>query len=230
MIVNAYHHPPRIQFIRNMLLPGIVIFFLFFLIMGHFALSPRIRSMTEKTSHFSSTRFTVSGGVARAAAMQWAQTLEDWMSIPSVCWGERAQNDFQRGQCTFFWNKLALTTAIGFTPLLALLIYLMICLDILAAFYRKVRKKIEAKAQIKIAVVADPPHAPKDIFSWFFCLRTVCVEVAPHQQETVYLPYSQRLPQPGQSLALYDCGKILGVPRLAAQHYAPHIVIISGKR
>lgn len=230
MIVTPFHHPPRFVFLMRMLVPSGGVFLLSFLFMGQTALSPGVQLSTRRPSAIESSKVVVSGNAAKAGVLHWAQMIDDWKNVPEVCWGNRAVTDFHRSQCSLFWNKLALTSAIGLIPLGGVLIFLMLGLDLLAAFYRKVRKKIETQSDVKIGIVTDPPSAPSDLFSWFYCLRTVSVETGPGKQEKVYIPFSQPMPLPGQNLAIYEWGKCFGEMRLAAHLYAPHVVIFSAKR
>ncbi len=156
---------------------------------------------------------------------QWSYSISN---IPQVCWSGNAVSDFQRTQCQDFWIQLGWSTLFAFLPLGFVLLFLKLGLDSMQIRYKKARKLIEKGSAIAKGVVTQPAVAPNDRFGWFFCLRSISIELPNKSQIVVYMPLDDAIPLPGETLAVFDWGEHFGKKRLIGTLYAPHLAILSG--
>ncbi len=213
-----------------MILPSVGVFFIGYLMMGFVASLPEVKNAGRKPTAILPSRKVVSGFPPEAAMLQWQKTFDDWANAPEVCKKDKAVNDFQRQQCDAFWEQFQIGLAVSLIPFLLVLAFLMVGLDLLVSIYRKARKKFQTGEAAFSGIVTEPAQVPKDGFAWFHCLTTVAVKLETGQQMKVYLPAELPIPRPGQTLAVFDVGKVLGQKRHLAIVYAPHVVIVSGGR
>lgn len=215
MIVTPYHHPPRSEFLKRMIFPSLGVFLIGFLMIGIY-----LDSMESQ----------VSRGVVEGGSYYFKTLIDAWFHIPEVCYPGGAVNDYQREQCTKFWDLLWWETAVASIPFGAVALFLMMGLDILVSLYRRVRKKIEAHETVVTGVVTRPSLLPRDFFCWFYCFYLVSVELESGHQEKVYLPVSLPAPLHGQKLTVFNLGKLWGEERRVGIPFAPHVVILKGAR
>ncbi len=161
---------------------------------------------------------------------RYYQTLgSDLSQIPHSCLlrGE-VVSDFQRKQCRDYWNRLLSTGSIGALPGVLILGFYFIVFGSLSSTYLNARKKIE-KGKVKLGgVVTDPAQGPQDLFSWFYCLRTVIIQLPDRKQMKVYVTMDAPLPHPGQTLAVLEAEEVFGEKRYLALLYTPHVAVIRG--
>lgn len=149
---------------------------------------------------------------------------------PEACRTGRFLSEFQEQSCRDFDTALWIRVAIGLFPVALALGVFLIGLDSLALIYRRMKKRVDRAQALTHGRVESPAEARTDFFSWFYCFRVVAVEL-PHQGHAkVYLPAEAPMPLPGQTLALFDGGRIFGRRRLVGTLYAPHLAVIAGLR
>lgn len=173
------------------------------------------------------------GPAAEVALIQrsyqvYARFVGRLFTLPQVCWSGNTVNDFQRKQCDEFWSELALRGAVAAIPFGVALLVLLMGREQITTFYRRSRKRVDAGQADAGGVVTDPAQAAGDRFSWFFGLRVITIQLADKTQLRVYLPENAPIPQPGQKLAAFKVGKLLGAPRHIGVIYAPHLAIVRG--
>ena len=156
------------------------------------------------------------------------KTLRTWLNVPEVCWPGNAVNEHQLKQCNIFWNRLFTATAVTLVPVAATLILLLLLYDNLNNFYRKMRKRVGKGKALNLGVVTNPALTAGDSFSWFYALRTISVQLPTKQQVTVCIPLDHPVPIPGQTLAIFDAGRVFGGKRYFGVLYAPHLLVVSG--
>jgi hypothetical protein len=227
------------------MIPGIAVaFVLGFMVMGGVASSPDSSTALGQmlgTTPAAAARLPASSALVPpepmlssnplvAATLHWKQVLSYWFGYPSICWGDNAVNDFQRSQCVDFHDRLITGTLIALIPTGVALLFLFLAVEQLSGFYRRSRKTIDKGKALFAGVVTNPAEAPNDFFGRTFCMRAISVQLSNKKQMNVYLPLTAPVPLPGQTLAVFDGGKVLGAKRYIATLYAPHLAVVSGSR
>jgi hypothetical protein len=147
-----------------------------------------------------------------------------------VCWGDNAVNDFQRRQCSEFWDRLGLGALLGLLPLGLGWLAWTLAFGSLQSFYRTARKRIESAKPVMGGIVTDPAEAPGDLFSRFYCLRPIGVQLLDGRQLKVFIPLDAPIPVPGEKMAVFEAIQAMGEARHVAQVYAPHVAVVAGVR
>jgi hypothetical protein len=156
------------------------------------------------------------------------QVLAQIQSLPQVCVMGTTVNEFQASQCENFWNELIKSGALALVPVFALLFYWWFSWRDLLSTYQRARKTIlQGKASF-LGVVTQPPEAPRDLYSWFYGLRPIMVQLKSKQQTKVYLSRSAPKPEPGTQLVLFDMGHAFGERRSIGMPYMPHVAVFRG--
>lgn len=117
---------------------------------------------------------------------------------------------------------------LAFSPLFLLALILWLSLENVSGFYRRAQKKVEKGKVLSSGVVTNPPTAPSDLFSWFYCFRPITVELSNKTQITVYVSLDSPPPLPGETLVIFEMGKVFGEKRHVAMLYAPHVAVVRG--
>jgi len=154
--------------------------------------------------------------------------LTEVFSIPAVCLVGGTVNDFQDHQCQVYWTELLKSGGLAALPLAGVGLFLMMGLDALGATYKRAQKKIETGTSAVGGTVTNPPDAPSDFYSWFYCFRPIMVELSTKEQVKVYMPKEAPMPSPGTKFAVFEMGKSLGEKRRIGTVYAPHVAVIRG--
>ncbi len=199
--------------------PGIVILIFFFLCVGVVANSPEFQ---QHNGPAIVKPFWVS------AFKHYNQVFSSLFHVPEVCLPGRAVNDFQVHQCNQFWDQLAKSGGLAVTPFFILAIVVFLGMDQLKGIYKKVQNKANKGKAALSGTVTHPAEAPGDLFSWFFCLRPVMVQLPNKSQIKVYVPLESILPTPGQTMAIFEPIMVLGEKRHFAIIYAPHVAVVRG--
>jgi hypothetical protein len=153
-----------------------------------------------------------------------------WISLPDYCWSGNTVNQIQKANCARWWTELAAASAVALSPLAGVLLLWMIAGDLLRSFYRRSRKRVDRGNPILTGRMSRRGVVLPDPFSWFFCLRPVRLELPGGKRMRVHIPLSEPLPLAGQSLCVFELGKVLGRPRYIATLYAPHMAVVHGGR
>jgi len=158
------------------------------------------------------------------------QVVYYWENIPGYCQSGEAVNQLQAERCSEFWDRVFMSTGIAAAPLGAVAIFFWLSLQLLAGFYKRSSKKIKSGKALCQGIVTTPALAPRDIFSWIFCLNRVSLQVQGDAQIQAYLPLDVAVPLPGETMTVFSSGKGFGRDRKVASHYAPHLAIVAGIR
>lgn len=219
-VVNSpYRDLPRGKFLKHLALPCFMFLFIGFLGVGVAANSPYFQEASGPSAV--PTFWEAAGNVYKVTASRIG-------NLPSFCvFGEKS-NDFQQTQCDRFWEDLLRTGALALAPFLLMGLVAFLNLEILSGFYLRMAKKVEKEKATLGGKVTQPPEAPEDFFSWYYCLQPVTVELANKNQIKVYLSSMRPVPIAGETLALFDAGTHMGQKRFVGVVYAPHIAVVRG--
>lgn len=168
--------------------------------------------------------------MSQSGLNHWRSVLFFATHVPEVCWSDNAVNDFQRRQCDEFWERLGMGALLSLLPFGAVWLVWASALGSFQGFYRTARKRVEAAKPVAGGVVTDPAQAPGDLFSRFYCLRPIGVQLTDGRQVKVYLPLDSPMPLPGVKMAVFEPISALGEPRHLGQVYAPHVAVVAGVR
>lgn len=219
MALTPFHEIPKGRFLNRMIVPIMGIYVLFFLCSGVIA----------NTSSFREDQGPAAVIPFWAAAMGNAQkTISSLLHLPEVCWLGNTVNDFQVQQCNMFWGNLLKSGILTLAPFLALIAVYFFAQDQFASIYVKVRKQIDQGKVAFTGVVTDPPEAPADWVSWYYCLRPLTVQLPNKSQVLVYISLDAIPPRPGETLVVFDAGIRGGKRRYLGMLYAPHVAVMRG--
>lgn len=219
MAVTPFDEVPKNQFITRMIGPSIGIWIIGWLCVGLIANSPSFQEAKGPAAVLP---------MWEASAQHYHTLFKAFSEAPSVCWSGSEVNDFQKTQCNRFWEIFFKFGALGLLPFGGVGLFYYIGLETIAGTFRKVRKKIKTGKVALSGVVTQPPDAPSDTFSWLYCVKPITVQLANKTQMTVYISLDAPDVRPGQTMVLFEAGKILGEKRYLAMLYAPHVAVIKG--
>jgi hypothetical protein len=202
-----------------MIAPSVGLFIFFILCVGVAANSP---SFQEQSGPSAVLPFW------EASFKHYQTFFSTLFQLPSVCWSGNAVNEFQKHQCDDFWQSLMKSGGLGVSPLILVGLIGWMSLENISGLYRRAQKKVEKGKVAFGGVVTNPPDAPTDLFSWFYCFRPVTVQLTNKTQITVYVSLDSPPPLPGETLAVFEMGRIFGEKRHVAMLYAPHVVVVRG--
>lgn len=219
MAVTPYDDIPQGTFLGRVLGPATGLFFLVFMMMGVIANSPLLGGPKSPEARIP---------FWEASFKHLQNTIHQLSAIPEVCWSGSTVNDFQKQQCDQYWNNLFTAVAVAILPFAAAILFFLVSLDQFKGLYKKTKKRISTGKAIFSGTVTDPALAPTDLFSWFYCLRAVTVELKDKRQVKVYVSLDSPIPRPGQTLAVLEPFMIMGQRRYMAMLYMPHVAVIRG--
>ena len=163
-----------------------------------------------------------------ASFNHYREVFSNVSQIPEVCWSGSAVNDFQVHQCDQYWGHLLKSGGLALASFVLVALFLFLSLDNLNGTYKRARKRAEKGKAAFGGTVTNPAEGPGDIFSWFYCLRPVMVELQDKRQLKVYVPLEFSAPTPGQTLAVFEEISSFGEKRRLAVLYAPHVAVVRG--
>ncbi len=174
-------------------------------------------------------------GVPSEVAPFWSSAFRHYSRVissvtqgPEFCWSGQTVNEFQERQCSQYWEGLVKSGSLAFIPFIFIALFLYFALGFFSDLYRGIQKKIKKGKASFAAIVTNPPEGKPDIFSWFYCLRPIVVQLPNQVQIKAYIPYEASIPTPGQTMAVFEMSSWLGEKRYLALTYDPHIVIVKG--
>jgi hypothetical protein len=219
--VNPFESPPRRSFFLKLFIPGIPIILAGAITVGHVGSNPDLWPRGPATE---------SGAVPEKGSARFYQALGyEWAHVPEICFG-RVDSEFQKGRCEDTWLHLAKETGVGLLPIGAFLAFALFALDSLALTYRRIRKRIGKSQYLIKATVTKPARARADLYSWFYCFHCISVELQDGSQLRVYLSPHENVPFPGDTVAVFSLGRVLGRKRYIATLYAPHVAVFAAVR
>ena len=155
-------------------------------------------------------------------------TFDKLTNLPMICiYGEKV-NDFQQVQCDRDLSELAKYLGLALSPFGIVGLALFLMESSFAGLYRATRKKVAVGKAKFGGTVTNPPRAPGDLFSWFYCLTPIMVELPSKHQIKVYISSQEALPMAGETLAAFEAGYHFGQKRFVAVVYAPHVAVVRG--
>jgi hypothetical protein len=219
--LTPFHDVPRRIFFRRIALPGAGLLVFLLMCVGIVANSPAFQEPNKGPS--SVVPFW------EASWMHYQIVGASLGKIPQVCWSGNAVNDFQKSQCEEFWSNFLKLAGLAVAPFAFVWLFVFFGIDRISKTYQKAQKKAEKGKAVFGGVVTNPPDAPADLFSWFYCFRTVTVQLSDKTQVTVYAALETPAPLPGETLVAFDVGTVFGERRHVAMLYAPHVAIVRGE-
>lgn len=231
MPVTPFHTLPKGRFRKLMAVPMAAAFFVGVIAMGAFADPGTFRPQPVENAAGIYTEIPTNvTALSRGGLNHWRTIFFFGTHVPEVCWGDNAVNDFQRRQCSEFWDRLGMGALLGLLPFGAAWLIWFLAFSSLQAVYRSARKRFEANKPLGAGIVTDPALGQADWFSRVYCLRPIAVEVGGGKQLKVYMPLDAALPVPGTKIVLFEPIAVLGEPRHFGLFYTPHVVVFAGVR
>ncbi|NDD92469.1 hypothetical protein EBZ37_10330 [bacterium] len=210
-------------------LSAVVAYFLGFILMGVVASDRTIQQSAARHIPISLAPVSLEGSTLELAQRVHVLVWHYITHVPEPCLSDsRALNNFQREQCSKFWDRLQDLGWIASIPFVIAFGFLLFAWDGVRQRFLKARKKISQGKATGLAIVTDPPEAPADRLSWWFGVQPITVQVADGKQVIAYLAPESPIPPPGEKVALYEWGKIWGQKRFFAILYAPHVAVLHG--
>lgn len=224
-MVTPYHELPRVRFLVRMATPILFVFILGFFALG---LTPPQHATRRPAGMEAKPAPTANLPPFQVAKTHYEVLLNDWKKMPEPCWTGKTVNEVQARQCDEFWKKWLTSAAIGAAPFGSVLLFIYLALDSLGLTYDRARRRIKNRRMLFAGVVTEPAHAPADLYAWVYCMQAVTVQLGNGVQIKVYLPLTAPRPRPGETLAIFDGGRVFGTKRYLAMFYAPHLAIVRG--
>lgn len=219
MANSPFREIPSLEFLLKIAGPAAVAGILGFMFMGVAANSGFID--TPKSPAAVPSFFEASLDVYRS-------TFEMIGNRPPGCILGDTVSDFQRSQCSKFWSSLTQTGVLALVPPVLALLFILLNFGAFKGLYESMTKSVEKSKASFGGKVTTPAEAPGDLFSWYYCLQPVAVQLSNQAQITVYMSSTHPIPLPGETLAVYDGGEHFGQKRYFAVVYAPHIAVVKG--
>jgi hypothetical protein len=210
---------PKSTFVTRLIWPSAILFFVLVMLVGVVVNSPLFEEHTVPTTLLP---------FWQAAFQHYRNLVVCFSQIPSVCWAGNAVNEFQKHQCTDYWEQLAKAALLAISPLVLTGLFLAMGIEKLGSHYKKAQKKVEKGKVFAKAVVTHPAEAPQDVFSWLYCFRPITAQLANRTQITVYLALEAPCPLPGETLVVFEMGAVFGEKRYVGMVYTPHIAVVRG--
>ncbi len=150
-------------------------------------------------------------------------------SFPKFCLSGESTNDLQASQCGDAWIELFKFAGLAFLPLIGGIYGWNTSNSKFQDEYRRLKKKVHSGKDSYTGTVTSPPGAASDIYSWFYCLRPIMVELKDQKQVKVYVSLDVKTPEPGSEVILFDRGEVFGSKRRVGMLYTPHIAVFKSK-
>ena len=154
--------------------------------------------------------------------------LKDLGHPPEVCMTGEAVDRVEKVLCGDFWSQLELRCLLALAPLLLVGAYLGASYFGFRKIYQSSQKKMASGSAIHSGIATSPVEADEDLFSWFYCLKPIGVQVSDSSQAKVYLPLEGPLPKPGDTVAIYRKLSLFGASYLIGSAHLPHVTVMSG--
>lgn len=205
-----------------MLIPAALFGVLGFVATGFVSGTPEFRRPSRAPSGFSSP--------VELAQQHYASLQADLAQIPEACLNGATANDFQKHQCDEYWSALIKRVALGILPVFSILFFYLPVRGIFEKVYTRSRKAIEKGKAFSSATAVPFAGAGKasDFFCWFFCFSKQSVQLPNRSMVDVYFPQAAILPRPGQTVAVFELGRVFGRARYIGVLHTPHVAVVSG--
>lgn len=217
---------PSQKFWGRLMLPLTAIWIVGFLAMGSFSILSRMQFNTAVKDPVRVKRASM---LPHKAAMQQIEDFTDSVThIPDVCWSGQAGSEFQRSQCSDFWNNLLMDGVVASLPFLLVAVFLLWAFDALAKTYLVPRKQIVQGQALFLGTLTAPPTMRNDFYGWFFCLRSLVVQLPNKSQVRVYIPLSDSVPPAGGQVQVYGGKKSWRSVRFFGVYVPPSVQVVKG--
>lgn len=121
-------------------------------------------------------------------------------------------------------------TILAAFPLGLLVLFGFLMGDRFRQIYRQGFKRVEKGNAVEVGRVTAPARLRSDLFGFFFCLRSVSVQLKSGRQLRLYVPLHARQPKTGETVAIFEMGEYFGKKRYVGVLYTPHVAVIGGSR
>lgn len=216
------------QFAPKLLIPSLMVFAFGFVLMGLAVIATRATPLPGSEAAKKVTY------LPHRAALQQIEDFTDRIAdYPQQCPGGSQLSEYRGRQCKEIWEDLWMSGVIASLPFVFLGIFLLWAFDSSGRVYMRVRRQV---IQSKIAAegtVTNPPVGRNDWFGWFYCLRSIVVQLKNQTQVRVYMPMTDRIPPAGSALTVYGGAKKWGKPRLFGVNFealSGAVEIVSAKQ
>ncbi len=176
-------------------------------------------------------RYPVFGWVLQAARQNFEHFVHYARHIPEVCWEGNQVNEFQVRQCQDFWYRLSASGVFVMGPLLLGLLVLLGLRSSVGGFYFQARRKVAARRALYSGTVVDTKQlnlkSSRDFFAYLYGLTPVVVQLKNRDLKRVYLGPDSTAPEPGQTLAVFQGGRVWGADRPVAIAFNPQVVTVT---
>ena len=210
MALTPFHDVPKLRFLARIGLPLFLSYWVGFLIMGMVVENPKSLSIFQ------------------AGAAHHRKVQATLFNLPQACKSGSFTSDFQRKQCDDFWLKFTQDGIIAAIPFAFVFALYWLAQDSLALTYRRGLKRIQEGKALFSGKVTDPAALPQDAYGWFYCFRSISVQLSDGRQLRVYTPVEAPIPRPGEILAVFDGGNMYGKSRALGVIYTPHVMVVRG--
>jgi hypothetical protein len=209
--MTPFHDPPRRIFLKRHSRAGLIAFGVGILAVVLFANAPAFQpKVSESFFEF------------------YANLFKDLLHPPEVCTTGDLSDKVEIVLCGDFWSQLELRGLLGSAPIGLWLVYLGFGYTLFRNLYKAAEKKMSTGAAIQSGIATSPVEAESDLFSWFFCLFPIGVQMPDSTQAKVYLPLESPTPKPGDTVAIYRKHPFAGSTYLIGSAHLPHVTVMSG--
>lgn len=175
-------------------------------------------------------KYPVFGWPLLAARQNFEHFVNYAFHIPEVCWEGNQVNEFQVRQCQDFWYRFTASSVFVLGPLLLALALLFALRARVHAFYWQAHRKVTARRALYAGTIVDTvPLEVKgrvDFFAYFFGLSPRIVQLQNRELKRVYLSRDSGSVSAGQTLAVFDGGRVFGKERPVAIPFSPQVVTV----
>ncbi len=205
-----------------MLIPAAFFGVLGFIVTGVVSGLPEFRQSNRAPASFTSP--------VELAQQHYVSLKADLSQIPETCWNGATTNDFQKKQCDDYWSALIKRVALAVLPVFFVFFFYLPARGFFEKVYTRSRKAIE-KGKVFSSGAAVPfagESKASDFFCWFLCFKKQSVQLGNRKLVEVYFPLGAILPRPGQTVAIFELGRVLGRARYIGVLHTPHVAVVSG--
>jgi hypothetical protein len=217
--MTPFQDIPKKFFVIRMGLPVVGLFVFCFFLVGVIASSPAFQKFDAPASVIP---------FWESAFKHYHSFFAQIWSMPGFCLMGARVNEFQVHQCDSFWAEFLKVGGLALLPAVVVGGFLWIGLDSLKTAYRRAQNRFEKGVGAVVGVVTNPPEAPTDFYSWFYCFRPVMVQLPTQEQIKVHVPLFAHAPSPGQKLIAFELEKSSGEKRYVGMLYTPHVAVVRG--
>ena len=224
-----FDYVPKVKFIRRMLAPAVFVYFIGFLTMGTLTTTEYFEKIATQPCPAFPPPYVIHEAPLPAARLHHELIYKYIVGYPQPCQTGEYVSEFQGRQCKIYFQRLMMLGALGLLPFALAGLFLLVTLDLIAIKYRRARGIVAEGKVLSRGTVTDPPDAPNDMFGWWYCLRSIAVQLANGHQVRIYIPGDLPSPLSGETFNVYQWGESFGAMRYFGMLHAPHMAVIGGR-